>query len=672
MQEDQEDYQNEFGDFEFPSQMNSQEDYQNENDEYSPENNPFAHLIPSNNEEYSPENNPFAHLIPKKSSNEMVAPIPDKSTLDKILDPIIAAGDAAGKGIRHAASAPVQFTNPFVDAALGTNFTGDLNTANQRMDEEYRLKHPDAGITEQTVSNVTEGLPALLFGGASVPGLASKGIGGLANLALSGAASAPLIYDESGKLNPLAKTAIGAGAGAGVYGLGRLGGLATKGFNRIAGEITEPEARKVIEANKGLQTGIGDIINSAPINKFQKNVLSHVPFSGVEKTQIQTANKLTEEGHNILNNLLGEEEKKIVSEGGFINAGETLQKSLKYLEEGLNKEKRELYGEVDTIAENSGVKVTGNNYKNEAKSLLNDLKSSREFGELDNTDKTSFVNFLKEISSEEKIGSLKSSNLKISDLSESAQKEFIASNKFLGGAYNRLKKALQKDQRYSIENSGNKELRDSFSKAQKHYAENIAPFEDKDILKFTRKGADSDTLVSHFLKTGRNDRGNLLGKLVEKLGPEGKNAIAYEYFSPAFKDGINGKEIMPRKMVQLYNKLGNKTKDKLFTPEFRKQMKTYGIRVKTNSAAFDAMHNPKTGAQLASILAAGEIGGALVDHSLIAPLAATSASANLLNKGLNSEWLRNLYLKGYSPLRKASPIEGGLSAYAQDIKNEYK
>ena len=683
MQDEQEDYQNEFGNFEFPSQMKSVDnsdfsDFENPeiNNGYSDNSsnveNPFDQFIPKKQQnQSSPVENPFDQFIPKEQPSVMVAPVTEKSTFNRIVDPIISGGDATAKGLRHAISAPSQFINPFIDFAAGTNLTGDLNAANQRMDEEYRLKHPNPSITEQTLSNVAEGLPALLAGGAGVSGLASKGVGGLANLALSGAASAPLFYDESGKLNPLAKTAIGGAAGTGVYGLGRLASLPAKAFNKLAGEISEPEVRELIEANKGLKTGIGDIIDSPSIKFFQENVLSHVPFSGVEKTKIKTANKLTDEGHNILNNLLGEEEKKIVSEGGLIDVGSTLQKSLKSLEEGLNKEKRELYSDVDRIAEDSGIKVTGSNYKKEANSLLNEIKSSREFGELDNTDKSAFVNFLKEISSEEKIGSLKSANLKISDLSESAQKEFIASNKFLGGAYNRLKKSLQNDLKGSIESSGDKKLQLAYEKAQKHYAENIAPFEDKDILKFTRKGADSDTLVSHFLKTGKNDRGNLLGKLLDKVGIEGKNSIAYEYFSPAFKDGLNGKEIMPKKMVQLYNKLGDKTKNKLFTSEFRKQMKTYGARVKTNSSAFDAMYNPKTGARLASILPAAEVAAALVNHSLIPPLAATSGSANLLNRGLNSEWIRNLYLKGYNPLRNISPIEGGLTAEAQDLKNQY-
>lgn len=764
MQEEQEDYQNEFGDFDFPSQIN--QDNFNDGNSYAPNvENPFDQFIPSNQQEFSSSENPFDQFIPKEQPNQIVEPIPDKSTFDKIVDPIIAAGDAAGKGIRHAASAPVQFTNPFVDAALGTNFTGDLNTANQRMDEEYRLKHPNVGITEQTLSNVTEGLPAILFGGASVPGLASKGISGLANLALSGAASAPLIYDESGKLNPLEKTGIGAAVGGGVYGLGRLGGLAAKGLKKIAGEISEKELKEVIEANKGLKTGIGGIINSPAIDKLQKNFLSHVPFSGVENTQIKTANKLTEEGHNILNNLLGEEDKKIVSEGGFINAGETLQKSLNALEESLNKEKRILYKDVDKIAKDSGVKVNATNYQIVANNILKDMKSSREFGKLANTDKDAFEKLLTDISTgnvglksskinkgstsvilknekfptfsepvvkyknetypvnavdsisgiypssskmissssrkygeegsprmissssrkyprqtrniEEMLGgvypkktpisgSVKSANLKISDLNESATQEFIASNKFLGGAFNRLKKALQKDLRMSIKKSGNKQLGDAFSKAQKHYAENIGPFEDKDILKFTRKRADSDTLVSHFLKTGKNDRGNLLGKLVDKVGPEGKNSIAYEYFSPAFKDGLNGKEIMPRKMVNLYNKLGDRTKEKLFTPQFRKEMRRYGIRVNSNNSAFDAMANPNNGSKLSSIIPAAEIIAALTVTGAAAPLIKTSIGANLLNKGLNSEWLRNLYLKGYSPLRKANPIEGGLSALATE------
>lgn len=659
-----------------------------------------------------------------------------------ITNAIMGGGDAAAKGIRHAASAPSQFVNPFVDAALGTNFTGDVNTANQRMDEEYNRKHPRPGITAKTISNVSEGLPALLMGGGGIPSVASKGLARLGNMALYGAASSPLIYDESGKMDPLEKTGIGAASGVGAYGLSKLGSigksLSGKIFNKVAGEISEPEFREVMEANKGLKTGIGNLINAPYISKFQENALTHVPFSGVENAQLKTANKLTEEGNNILNNLLGDEEKKVLSQGEYLDVGSNLKKSLKKLEEGLNIEKNELYLDFNKIGKELGVKVNATNYQNEAKNILESLKHSRPYGKLKNTDKEEFENFLKDISSgnvglepskitkgsislthknvplktgyvEELnglepidktvrqvssssrkyptpsrslsdvmsgiypkkikpiIGELEGANYKIKDLRESAQKEFISSNKFIGGAYNKLEEALRKDLNMTIDESGSNELRESYSKAQKHYAENIGPFEDKDILKFTRKGADTDTLVNHFIRVGKNDRGNLLGKLVDKLTPQERNTLAYDYFRPAFKDGANGKKLMPRKMLELYNKLGDKTKDKLFTPEFRKEMKRYGIRVGSNNRALEVMSNPNNGGKLSSILSAAEVAAALVKPMELAlPLAAMSSSANAINKGLNSEWIRDMYLKGYQPLakdysRKISAGEGGLT-----------
>jgi hypothetical protein len=142
-------------------------------------------------------------------------PPPEKDFIDKINY----IGDAASKGLRHGISAPAQFINPFLDAVFGSNLTGSLNELNKTQDENYYNKHPDAGIGAETVSNLAELFAPLGVGAKafSIPKAGAQGLAKLAELgasgALSGAASAPFVYDETGNVSPLEKTAASSLAG---------------------------------------------------------------------------------------------------------------------------------------------------------------------------------------------------------------------------------------------------------------------------------------------------------------------------------------------------------------------------------------------------------------------------------------------------------------------------
>lgn len=219
----------------------------------------------------------------------------------------------------------------------------------------------------------------------------------------------------------------------------------------------------------------------------------------------------------------------------------------------------------------------------------------------------------------------------------------------------------------SIALAPNPQVRQAYKDAQKHYADKIAPFEDPDIAKFTRQGGDPDTLVNYFVRVGKNDRSHLLEKLVDKITPEQRNILAHEYLKDAFvaKPGATEAKLVPQQMLKLYNKLGDRTREKLFPKEFRDSMKRYSVRVGKNTTALSAMQNPKTGRQLLDYMAITPIAGSLYglahgEPALAISTAAGGGLANLGNKALNSEWLRNAYLKGLLPT-KTSRAQGGLT-----------
>lgn len=663
--------------------------------------NPFADLIPNNAQGMGaqPESmeNPFADLIPENSKQQL-SPTdqqPERSTGQKLKDYAqqaiqvpIDIGDSVMEGLSRFGAGIGQLVYPGIDKIAGTNLTGKLQQERQRNEKAFNKRFEDKP-GYQALALASEVAPTFLGGGAvnaarapawlmnavkgapsAVKGLAQ--VGGIAgkNAGLA-AAYAPIGYDPSfektglqGGLTKAAEAApLGAALGVAGAGLGSAVPLAKKGLSSLIGDSTQPELAKTIEALRGTKTGLGDVVNSPALKKFQENVLARVPFSGVEHTQLKTAKQLTGEGEQLISSLN--------PEGFSGSVGDVIQKSLKQIESGLNKEKRQLYSASDKLAEDSGVKVNGSNYGDSAKEILAEIKG-RSFGDISSPAKTEIKKLTTNIANSKegiKSGSVKDANLQLSDLREAKNNAYMNGEKYAAGAYGRLHDALRKDLDTSIELSGNSKLKEEYAKAQKHYAEKIAPFEDSDIVKFARKGADPDTLVSHFIKTGPNDRSHLLGKLVDKLPEDQKRLMAHEYMRNAYKEGTNGLEFQPQKALQLYNKLGPKTREKLFPADFRAQMKKYSLRVGKNTSALTAMQNPQTGARLGDMFSGAAIMNAIYNPARIPGMMLISGAAKGANSALNSEWLRKAYLHGLSPIGEGGRgITGGLSAISYPLQ----
>jgi hypothetical protein len=133
------------------------------------------------------------------------------------------------------------------------------------------------------------------------------------------------------------------------------------------------------------------------------------------------------------------------------------------------------------------------------------------------------------------------------------------------------------------------------------YGSKYKPFEDKDITKFTREGGDPDIMLSHFLRTGANDRGTLLAKVTDKLPPEARNLPAYMHLSKALEEG----QLNPMKLRTLYKNLGENQKKTLIPDSsMRKQLDKYTKAIGMNTEAFQTMFNPKTGQRVSDLIPA--------------------------------------------------------------------
>ncbi len=615
-------------------------------------------------------------------------PPPDnRSKFEKGVDYVNYLGDSAGKGLRHAASAPAQFINPFIDYAAGTNLTGNLNSMNQRMDQQYDQKYQDAGIAGKTFSNLGEFMPSMAVGGGALTSGVSKAASFLPKMGdlavkggLAGMATAPFVYDESGKLSPTQKLATGAVVGGvlapAVGGLGQAMRLPSK---LLGGQIPREELVKNLVAAKGTETNLGAVTESPLLKGLYENIMPNVLGSGTNASMARTSQSITKKADDILGKYLGNNSPYEIED----KLGEALMKAYK----DQSAIKNSLYKNAEYLADKSGLNLNLEGFNQTAKkysNIINDqnfLKFEPEaktlLGRLSNfekkpIDKSAILDKSGNSIETPRPTTLTEANMLAGKLGSLAKKYGASSaqeDRYSAGVLGNLSKSLKNDIHGSIGESGNKDLKKAFSVAENNYKNNFSQFLDKDIYKFINGKKSAEDLVSSFIKTGVNsDKGHLVGKLMNKLDPDAQNLARYTYLSRAIKGAEGNREAVPQALKNLWsdNKLGIKQKRALFpNKEDRIELDNFSKLVEMNPKALNRMHNPPTGHALLSSIPMGMAGyaGALGHGGIagaVGGLALGAAASKTADKILTSESVRKKLVE--SILNKNLKQGSGLGA----------
>ncbi len=460
-------------------------------------------------------------------------------------------------------------------------------------------------------------------------GLTSDYAKGIGKNALQGAIFSPD--------NQAMGAALGAGFGAAVPPVLAAGKAILHPYDAIAklfrGGLSKEELAANMEAAKGTETGLGRIIESPSLNRTYENYLPHFIGSGAEDSMQRTANNITQQGNQILENIGGKD-------AGNINHGEIMQKGLKQASKEASEEKTQGYKILDKAAEQAGYKATPENMSAKAQEILDKINKSEKLKRKTNPE---LISDLEYYAKNKDADSLESTNIFRGTLGEDANNAYVNGRKFEHGVYKALKTSLDKDIKAGFDETGNPDLIKMYKQQQKDFKEKYLPFEDKDIVKFTRRGGDPDLLLSHFLKGGRNDRGTLLSKLTNTLSPEQSQIPLHAYLSRAVEE--NGK-VNPIKMAKLYRDLGKNQKNALIKDNsVKEQLHRFTELTRVNGEAFDLMRNPKTGARNLDFLlkiGTAAAGGPL---PLIASTLATGAASRSIKNMLTSEPVREKIIK---------------------------
>jgi hypothetical protein len=417
---------------------------------------------------------------------------------------------------------------------------------------------------------------------------------------------------------------------------------AARPSNLFRGNLSPEELQANLTAAEGTNTGLGNVIESPTLKRLQENILPNIPFSGAYTAMQKTAQQLTEKGENLMGKI-GEN----LPEG---DKTQILQTALKKAAREAAQEKNANYQRVNKIADESGLVVGRGKFQTKAQEILDDIKQSPEL-------EREFPNDLKadlqHYATSSEGNSLKLSNIFKGKLNDKVNDLYIGGKKYESGLVRELRDALGEDIESSIKASKEPGLKTAYETAQKEYGSKYAPFESPDITKFTREGGDPDLMLSHFLRTGANDRGGLISRLSTKLPKNLQNLPLHMYLSRAVEDG----QLNPTKFETLYGKLGEKQRAALIPDKaMRKEIENYTRGVGMNKEAFQTMFNPKTGQRnldslvgtieaLAGYNVAGLKGAAIA-------LPVGGIAGKLTNKALTSESLREGLVKAMLKQKK--------------------
>lgn len=503
-----------------------------------------------------------------------------KSGKQVVTNPVRAAGNI-GAGLLEGGKGFLNIPANVADY-LNARDIGRGETA----DSIRSLKIPDTGLEKAVLGEDQEG-DELLRGLASfIPYARAGGFAkGLAGAAKRGAAATA--YATGQNQNPLDAFILALGAeGAG----SAINKIKKPGTFLPESPLTDSELQEALRITKGTETGLGDVLENPFLKRQLENVLPEIPFSGANQAAQRTAQEVTSRGENILNELKGDVDTS--------DLGQSLFNALKKSESETRKIKNSKFKDLNDAAAEEGITTNRSNLRDVAEQALKEIEADPDLALLtDNATKT----LLKNLSTEKGAGnySLRETDFLRGKLGDKAHDAYLDNNSELSNIYRSLRDAANKDINSSITNSGNKRLDALRDDAMNFYKREYAPFEEPEIMKFTKRGGDPDLLASYFVRNSKiADRANLLSKLTSKLSPEERKLLSYSYFSRSLKDG----ELNPSKLKTAYDSLGERQKRALLTEDGIKKLDDFKGLVQKNIEPLNIMFNPKTGQRGSSIL----------------------------------------------------------------------
>lgn len=488
-----------------------------------------------------------------------------------------------------------------------------FNSSPEQLEQEHLKRNQEYAQAKQrspwaaTIGNVGTSMAIPVPGMSKLRGITEGAehlgkflAGKLGVGAVEGAAVGSTQYTPEGE-SKLSQALISAGLGSTIT--GALGG-AGRAWNSarpstwLRGNQTKEQLASRMEAARGTETNLGQILQNPRLAGFYENYLSKLPLSGATSASQRTADNIR--------NQYGEQLNRMTGGIGKDEANRILQDKLEEIPTELRNLSRSNYEKVNSLSENVGGNVGRENTEALVQDVMGRLQRSPELRSLFPKD---LQKDLKQYSSKHKGDTLEATNILKGDWGSRAYD-------YKHGSYPRgiaqgINRSLKKDIQDYIEKSTSPELKQAYTTAEEFYKNNIAPLKGSEISKFIEGRSSPDKIVKTFVKA---EEPVLLAKLTELLNKEkgserGMQALRSGVFSGAIEDGV----VNPNKFNTILGKLNTQQKKDLGLEGFNKNLDKLGRLTEMNQAGLYAMFNPKTGHQLGDYLGAKSLlsGGGL-------------------------------------------------------------
>lgn len=387
--------------------------------------------------------------------------------------------------------------------------------------------------------------------------------------------------------------ALNTGIGTGLHAIKRAPA------NALRGTLSEENLLGNLEAARGTNANLGQVIQNPGLNEFYENVVSKVPGSGAAKATQETARHMERVADEIASQL----------KPGEIPEGLTEQQALHHkLYEGLMsrvKEAGEKYKNVNDMAiQTNANHVPLSNEYARAKAILEEAKTKpRTEKAIEGALKKELQNIVKG----QQPATFIEAHHRRSDWLKAARDIPYTENKKAPQIYNELAEAVRMDMDKAAEASGSNALKNSYNQARNYWVENVLPYQTAADRKIFQREpslpgqqvrfdeAVSEALADKIItKTKGRDYSGKLKHFTQLLDDQGRALLRSHHFKNAI--GENG-QINPTELIKSFDALGPKQKAELFydKPEIMGSIVALKKMKEVNPTAFNTMFNPPTG-----------------------------------------------------------------------------
>lgn len=576
---------------------------------------------------------------------------------------------------------------PHAEDALGVSRTYQPLT--QQDIGTTKVLPPDVANTDEANAGF---LTSQLLAGAATPMGEMTDIGTLmkaGKVFLTGEALSPVYspdqpIPESLKKG-LAPSAIGASLEPALKGLKAI----PQGLMTMGGTATPEEFAKNVSAVGDIPVGTPELSRSPSGTKFEQNMLSNLPFSGVKTNNMAVGKALDDKVNGVLTNL------NVVPESPDIWINQTDPTTGQISQMAVKKEtqqekiaqnfrdnvskneqiKNQLYSTRDAVAQQTPGNFTANLRKQTADKQLAAIKAEKDEKGFTNVSRATLKE-LKAASSNNPI-SFKRLNFNRQTYNDMADQFAQSGNFYESRIMKNLGSSYNQDIKNAISQTGNEELAAAQKAADDHFKDKIAPIrnDDKLLAQSKENTANPNQFLSDVISKGRYDDPTTLDVVMKNLDPDYRKQFTHEYLTQGSKEILGTDELGSDKVLSTYGKLGDETKRIMFSPQDRQTLDSSYKTRQLMGQSVQEMANPKTGyshglaigstasAGMTAALASKLMGiGMNAPEAYMTAFGALSGTGNALAKYLTSQTSRNLYSKG-AQLRELdirSPVNIGL------------